>query len=121
LSSELPANEWSALLLGVGCGLGRLDVDSEVIRFLADSPPSQQRDLFYGLGLCAYDRTITHPSSVSVGAEDLERLPAEALEQLSAGREDAGRPFPRKARRSAVPTPAERMRALPPPGPRHGS
>ena len=121
LVSELPSKESSALLLGVGCGLGRLDVDSGVVRFVGESPPSQQRDLFYGLGLCAYDRTITHPSSVSVGVEDLARLSAEAREQLSEGREDAGRPFPRKARRSAVPTPAERMRALPPPGPRHGS
>jgi hypothetical protein len=118
---ELPSKESSAVLLGVGCGLGRLDVDSGVIRFVGESPPSQQRDLFYGLGLCAYDRTITHASSVSAGAEDLARLSAAAREQLSEGREDAGRSFPRKALRSAVPAPAERMRALPPPGPRHGS
>ena len=118
LLTDLSPSERSALLLGVGCGIGRLDVDGGVLLFLSDSPVAHQSDLFYGLGLCAYDRLLTHPSSVSAGEEDLARLSDDAEKALLEGREDASRPFPRAPRRSAVPVPAERMRALPPPGPR---
>ena len=118
LLDEISATERSALLLGVGCGLGRLDVDGGVLLFVSGCPVAHHSDLFYGLGLCAYDRLLTHPSSVSAAEEDLARLSEGARRGLLEGREDANRPFPRAPRRSAVPVPAERMRALPPPGPR---
>jgi len=118
LLDELSVDERSALLLGVGCGIGRLDVDGGVLDFLSGCPGAHHPDLFYGLGLCAYDRLLTHPSSVSATEEDLARLSEAAEQALLEGKVDGNRPFPRAPRRSAVSVPAERMRALPPPGPR---
>jgi len=115
LLEGLSPKERSALLIGVGCGLSRLGLDGFAFNFLTGTAADQQSDLFYGIGLCAYDRSLTRPVPILATEADLANLPELALVHLLEGRGDAERPFPRTPRRSTVAVPAERMRALPPP------
>jgi hypothetical protein len=74
LSEELGPDEVSSLLLGVGCGITRVDVDGLVLDYLASRDPRDQPDLFYGLGFCLFDTGRTHQTALKVSASRLDQL-----------------------------------------------
>ena len=118
LVGEFGESEGRSLMLGVGCGLSRMDVDEGVLHYALSEPTQYRADLFYGLALCLFDETRTHLTSLVAPEAWVDGLSGLPREDWAEGRRDAGRLPPRTPGRSAVGNPAERMRALPPKGPR---
>lgn len=114
----LSPEERSSLLVGVGCGMARIDIEWAMLSFVEKLPKEQQSDIMYGLSFCVFDTSRTHRSYLKVSDEELARLSPAGRAQLEEGHRDATVEPPRPARRSTVGSPAERMRALPPLGER---
>ena len=118
LLSEIDPSEGKSLLIGAGCGFTRIAVDDEVLEFLSTRPVEEQPELFYGLARCLYPPNRTQPVERAFSQAGLERLSELARAHFEQGRRDALVGPPTPAARSTVACPAERMRALPPLGPR---